>query len=113
MTSKAKGRTAVGFGGCSIRLGRGSDHDVEPGRQLADLRLLDLGEVHRDRRQGLRVADALVDAVLLIAGVTLDVALGDEQLLLRLLDLEVNVRRPPGVRDRLDGPEVVLAGRAG
>ena len=54
-----------------------------------------------------------VDAVPRVARVALDVALGGEQLLPALLDLEVDVRRAAGVRDRLDGAEVVLAGRAG
>ena len=41
----------------------------------------------------LRVAEAAVDDVLLVAGVALDVALRRQQFLAALLDLEVDVRR--------------------
>ena len=58
----------------------------------------------------LGVADAAPDAVLVVAGMPLDVALRRQQVLAALLDLEVDVRRAAGVRHRLDGAEVVFAG---
>src|SRR5438132_810162 len=42
-----------------------------------------------------------------------DEQLGRKQFPSALLDLVVDVRRPAGVRNGLDGPEIVLAGRTG
>ena len=70
-------------------------------------------EIDRHRVARLRVADALVDEVLLVLRLALDVALGGQEFFAALPDLEVNVRGPAGVRHRLDGAEVVFAGGPG
>src|SRR5206468_3347904 len=95
--------------GCPLPCRREAEDDVEVRRHLADPRLLDGGEGDEDRLARLGVADAAEDAVALVAGLALDVALRRQQLLAAALDLEVDVRRPPGVGDRLDRAEVVLA----
>src|SRR5262249_9640239 len=96
-----------------LALRRPAQNDVELGRQLADLGILHLGELDGDRLARLGIADAAVDAVLVVARLALDVALRREQLLALALDLEVDVRRAAGVGDRLEGAEVVLAAGAG
>src|SRR5262249_22296477 len=86
-----------------------ADHDVEAGRQLADLRVLDRLEIDLDQLPLERVADAAqhtVVRVLLVAG---DEDLGREQLAVALLDLHMDVRGAAGIRHRLDGPEAILA----
>src|SRR6266852_3350719 len=65
-----------------------AEHDVELRRQFADARLLHRGELEGDGLELLRVLDALVDPVFLVAGLALDVALRREQLLATLLDLD-------------------------
>src|ERR1051326_7177180 len=85
-----------------------AEDNIKIGRQLADLRLLDRVEVDRDGSSCLGVLDCLVDAILLVARIALDVALGREQLLAALLDLVVDVRRAAGVGDRLDRAEVIF-----
>src|SRR5688572_23131007 len=77
---------------------RHAQNDVEAGRQLAGLRPLDRGEVDGHAVPRLAARDAAVHPVLGVPLVALDVALGAEQLLLPLLDLEVDVRRPKRVR---------------
>src|SRR6516165_8676870 len=63
-------RGAANIGSGALR--RHAEDDVELGRQLADLRLLDRREIDRHGLAGLRVADAAVDAVPLVARVALD-----------------------------------------
>src|SRR5271157_559225 len=93
---------------------RRAEDDVEPRGQLADPRALDGGEFHRELLAPLRRRGPPVDPVALVARVPLDEALRRQLDFIILPDLEVDVgSRPPRVRDRLDGPEVVFAGRAG
>jgi hypothetical protein len=63
---------------------------------------------------GVAGPDLLELAVALVVGEALDEAFGRQQLLAALPDSSVDVgRRPALVGDRLDRPEVVLAGRTG
>src|SRR5579859_7459111 len=89
-------------------LRREAEDDVEPGRQFADPRVLHRGEVHQYGVARLGV-DGPEDAVLVVLRLALDVALRRQQLLAVALDLEMDVRRPAGIRDRLDRAEVVFA----
>src|SRR5207244_216699 len=59
------------------------------------------------------VADAVEDAVTLVTAFAADVALRGEVVAATDLDLEVDVRRPPGVGHRFDGAEIVFAARGG
>src|SRR5438552_1975184 len=96
-----------------LTLRRNAQDDVELRRQFADARAFHGGKVHDDGFAGLGVADAAQDAVPFVAGLTLDVALRGEEFLAALLDLEVDMRRPPRVRDRLDSAEIVFAAGPG
>ena len=93
-----------------------SQDDVPSRGELADPGILDRGEVDAEGRVALGVAapDAAELAVPLVPLEALDEAFGREQLLVPLPDPRVDVRRGAApVRDRLDRPEVELAGRAG
>ena len=90
-------------------LRRVAEDDVERRGELADLGTLERREVDGHGIAGLRVLEFLIDEVACVARLALDVALGGEELLVALLDLEVDVGRTAGVRDRLDRAEVVLA----
>src|SRR5262249_46464896 len=92
-------------------LRREAEHDVEPRRQPTAARLLEGGAVDDDLVARRGVGNPSEDAVPLVARLALDVALGREQLLAPLLNLEVDVPGTAGVGDRFDGPEVVLAAR--
>ena len=69
-----------------------ADHDVESGRQRADLRVLDRLEIDEDQLAVDGVARAPKDAIGLVAGMAGDEELGGQQLAVALLDLDVNVR---------------------
>src|SRR5262249_37658363 len=77
------------------------------------LRLLDRGEIDEDQLAIDRLTDAAEDAVGAVLFEAADEDLRGDQLAAALLDADVDVRRAAGVRHRLDGAEVVLAGRAG
>ena len=105
----SRGRTDSGFRAVS-------QDDVPLRGELADPRALDRGEVEAEGLVALGVAgpDLLELAVPLVAREALDEAFGRQQLLVPLPDSRVDVRRGAApVGDRLDRPEVVLAGRAG
>ena len=93
-----------------LRLRRVAEDDVEACRQLADARAFERCEVDDDSVAGLDIADAAEDAVAIISRFAFDVALRCQQLFGALFHLEVNVRRSTGIRNRLDGPEVVFTG---
>lgn len=82
------------------------------GRQFADLGILERLEIDKDEFPVERIADAAQHHVAFVLCVAADEDLGGEQFSVALLHLDVNVRCAPGVRDRLDGPEAVLAFRA-
>src|SRR5262249_19343339 len=93
--------------------GSDADYDVEAGRQLAALGLLDRLEIDKDEFAVDRVAEAAEHAVGLVLRMAVDEQLRGEQLFAALPDLEVNVRSSARIRDRLDGAEVVFASQAG
>src|SRR5205823_613277 len=63
---------------CRSAFPRDPQHDVEFRRQLADLRVLELGELDGERVALLALAQLAVDAVPGVAGLALDVALRGE-----------------------------------
>src|SRR5207237_5519114 len=91
--------------------GRKSEHDIKVGRQFAHLRAGDRFELDQDKFPLQRIADAAENAVCLVLRMAVDEQLGGEQFPTALLDLEVDVRRAPGVRNGLDGAAIVLVGR--
>src|SRR5581483_7040590 len=82
--------------------------------QFADARLSDRGEVNHEQFARPGVTNVPEDSVAFVPRIPFDITLRGEALLPLHLNGEVNVRgRATGVRDRLDGAEGVLAGRAG
>ena len=88
------------------------DH-IKPCRPLSETFALDGLEVEGHIVALSRGFNSIPEAILGILWVPLDVALRGEQFLATSLDLEVDVGRPPGVRNRLDGTKQVFAGAAG
>src|SRR5579884_2498794 len=66
-----------------------AQHNIELRRQLADARFLHWRELDSNRLALFGIANTSIDAVALVARIALDVALGREQFLAALLDLEV------------------------
>ena len=91
---------------------RGAEDDIEAGGEFADGRT-----VHGVKINGDEVArfcvDIFPDAVLFVPCISLDVALGGEQFLAALFDLEMNVRGASGVRNGFNGAEIIFAGGTG
>src|SRR5262245_16800359 len=83
------------------------------GGQFADARLFERGEVDNDGLAELGIANALEDGILLVARISLDVALRAELLLPLHFNDEVNMRRATGVRNGFNGAKQVIARRAG
>src|SRR5262245_52581616 len=79
------------------------------GGQLADLRLLDRLEIDENELPVERVANAAEYHVRGVLRMAVDEDLGGEQFTPALLDLDVDVGGAAGVRDWLEGAEVVLA----
>jgi hypothetical protein len=94
-------------------IGCEADDDVEASGQFADLRPLQGLEIDEDEFPLERIAGFAQDAVPLVLGVAVDEDLRGKQFSAALLDLDVNVRRSPGIGDGLDRPEAVLALGAG
>ena len=65
-------------------------------------------EVDGDRLLYLGVTNPFEDKIPLVSGITLDVALCGEFLLATDLDRNMYMRSPTRVRNRLEGPEVIL-----
>jgi hypothetical protein len=82
-----------------------AEDEIASRGEFAQLRALEGLESHDDGFPLLLVSDAVQDAVPRVGGVAFDIKLGREQLAVALLDLDVDVWRPPRIGDRLDGPE--------
>src|SRR6266545_6230112 len=106
-------RSKQAFAAARSGFGRQAHDDIEARGKFANARSFERGERDRNGVALLLVLDTFPDAVLLVAGMALDVALGDELLFALHLDREMNVRRAPGVRHRFDGAEEIFAGQAG
>src|SRR5205807_10342095 len=83
-------------------------------RHLGDARSGYWAERHGDGLLGLRITDALIDAIPHVTGGSFDEELRGPRLLSLQLDFVVDVSRlAPVIRDRLERAEVILAGRSG
>jgi hypothetical protein len=92
-----------------------AQNDVPSCGKLSHLRALDRREIQAESLVPLGIAapDTAKLTISLVPRVALDETFGRQQLLVPLPDSRVNVRRrAASVRDRLDRPEVVFAGRA-
>lgn len=92
----------------SVLWGEAHD-DVEVGGEFAGFGVLDGGEVDDEGVADFFVLDAAEGAVVFVAGVAFDVALGGPFLAALDFDGEVDVRGAAGVGDGFDGAEVVAA----
>lgn len=92
---------------------RDAEHDVELGRELSGLGILERREVDRHRLASSCIANATVDAIAFVLRMAIDVALCDELAFVRPLDLEVDMRRAAGIGDGLHGAEIVFTVGAG
>lgn len=85
-----------------------AEHDVKYRAEFAGFGFRDWREIYRYRSAGFFVLDAHEHHVLIIALVSLDVALRHQQLFALGFDFEMNVRRAARITDRFDGAEQVF-----
>ena len=92
---------------------RSSQDHIKPCRPLSETFALDGLEFDGHIVALSRSFNPIPEAILGVLWVPLDVALRGEPFLATSLDLEMDVGRPPWVRNGLDGAKQVFAGTAG